>query len=96
MLGIYRVATQVVASRVVLDSTELVTYLIFEERRLLGCDAVWLVTGVSLLFYTQTTFVLHRKHIYVPPQLATGMALLSPFFYSYTIFKGTVSGIRIP
>jgi hypothetical protein len=44
------VAAQLVASQVVLSSTELVSYLIFEERRLLGCDAVWLVTGYLYFF----------------------------------------------
>jgi hypothetical protein len=57
MLENYRVAAQLVASRVVLSSTELVSALILgltgffhkiinyehEERRLLGCNAVWLL-----------------------------------------------------
>jgi hypothetical protein len=44
MLGNYRMAAQVVASRAVLSSTELVSYgksYIYEECRLLRCYAVW-------------------------------------------------------
>jgi hypothetical protein len=65
-------AAQLVTSRVVLSSIELVSYV--PPRP---------VTGIAALFHMYMMFVSHRKHTYVPPRPVTQIAL---HFYMYRIF----------
>jgi hypothetical protein len=73
------VVAQLVASRVVLSSTEL------DDVRTSQVTPIHLrsVMGIALLFYMQIMFVPHSEHAYRPPRPVTGIALL---FYMQIMF----------